>query len=214
MADPAFTTKEVPVNRGGEDGGKVTLLFYEDMPTVPYIEVNDFQQLMLPGSSIEVTKTGDGEYLLKGPYAEATVNTSTEVFTSDDYMGFTNLMDRRRRSYRHPGASCRTVSFQRTVVHPRWPAPQRQAHPEGPLYPLRKECTGEVAPAVDSCLSYCLIKKRVFKIRTSSSACSATVPTSVSCRHQAGTGCAVRNILNYWSVHLVVCKKNPIFVGA
>ncbi len=47
---------------------------------------------MLPGSSIEVTKTGDGEYLLKGPYAEATVNTSTEVFTSDDYMGFTNLM--------------------------------------------------------------------------------------------------------------------------
>jgi hypothetical protein len=48
---------------------------------------------MLPGTSIEVTKTDEGEYLLKGPYAEATVNTTTEVFTSDDYMGFTNLMD-------------------------------------------------------------------------------------------------------------------------
>ena len=93
LAGPTFTTKEVPVNRGGEEDGTVTLLFYDDMPTVPYIGVSDFQELMLPGTSIEVTKTGEGEYLLKGPYAEATVNTTTEVFTSDDYMGFTNLMD-------------------------------------------------------------------------------------------------------------------------
>lgn len=92
LAGPTFTTKEVPVNRGGEEDGTVTLLFYDDMPTVPYIDVSDFQKLMLPGTSIEVTKTGEGEYLLKGPYAEATVNTTTEVFTSDDYMGFTNLM--------------------------------------------------------------------------------------------------------------------------
>ena len=92
LADPTYTTKEVPVNRGGQDGGTVTLRFYEDMPTVPYIEVNAFQGLMLPGSTITVTKTGVGEYLLKGPHAEATVNTTTDVFTSDDYMGFTNLM--------------------------------------------------------------------------------------------------------------------------
>jgi len=41
---------------------------------------------------IAVSKTGEGEYLLKGPYAEATVNTATEVFRSDDYLRFTNLM--------------------------------------------------------------------------------------------------------------------------
>ena len=35
LAGPTFTTKEVPVNRGGEEGGTVTLLFYDDMPTVP-----------------------------------------------------------------------------------------------------------------------------------------------------------------------------------
>jgi hypothetical protein len=35
LAGPTFTTKEVPVNRGGEEDGTVTLLFYDDMPTVP-----------------------------------------------------------------------------------------------------------------------------------------------------------------------------------
>ena len=92
LADPAFTAKQVSVNRGGQDGGMVTLVFYDDMPTVPYIGVAEFQKLMLPGTTIEVTMTGEGEYLLKGPFAEATVNTTTEVFASGDYMGFTNLM--------------------------------------------------------------------------------------------------------------------------
>ena len=92
QADPTFSTKQVPVNRGGEDGGTVSLLFYEDIPQVPYISVADFQQLMLPGTTIKVSKTADGEYTLTGPYAEAIVNTATEQFTSADYMGFTNLM--------------------------------------------------------------------------------------------------------------------------
>ena len=54
----SFETRQVPVNRGGEDGGTVTLRFYEDMPSVPYISVADFQQLMLPGTTITVTKKG------------------------------------------------------------------------------------------------------------------------------------------------------------
>ena len=91
-AEPAFTTKEIPVNRGREDGGTVTLRFYEDMPTVPYISVAVFQQLMLPGTTITVAKDGEGAYTLTGPYAKATVNTTTEQFSSDDFMAFTNLM--------------------------------------------------------------------------------------------------------------------------
>ena len=45
---------------------------------------------MLPGTTIEVSRTGEGAYTLTGPYAVATVNTTTEQFASDDYMGFTN----------------------------------------------------------------------------------------------------------------------------
>ena len=88
----SFETREVPVNRGGEEDGTVTLRFYSDMPYVPYISVADFQQLMLPGTTIKVTKTGRGEYLLEGPFAQASVNTTSEQFSSDDYMAFTNLM--------------------------------------------------------------------------------------------------------------------------
>ena len=88
----SFETRQVPVNRGGEEDGTVGLRFYSDMPSVPYISVADFQQLMLPGTTIKVTKTGRGEYLLEGPFAQATVNTNSELFSSDDYMGFTNLM--------------------------------------------------------------------------------------------------------------------------
>ena len=91
--DPTkYFTKQVPVNRNGEDGGNVTLRFYDDMPSVAYISVADFQELMLPGTTITVTKNGEGDYTLKNPFAEATVNTTDEQFLSDNYMAFTNLM--------------------------------------------------------------------------------------------------------------------------
>ena len=88
----SHVTQQVPVNRGGEEDGTVCLLFFEDMPSVPYISVADFQEMMLPGTTIKVSKTGKGEYLLEGPYANATVNTVTDQFSSDDYMAFTNQM--------------------------------------------------------------------------------------------------------------------------
>ena len=91
-ASVTFETRQVPVNRGGEDGGTVGLRFYSDMPSVPYISVADFQQLMLPGTTIAVSKTAESTYLLTGPYAKATVDIATEQFSSDDYMAFTNQM--------------------------------------------------------------------------------------------------------------------------
>ena len=82
LADATISmeTRQVPVNRGGEDGGTVSLRFYSDLPSIPYISVADFQQLMLPGTMIEVSKTGESEYLLRGPYANATVNIASEQF--------------------------------------------------------------------------------------------------------------------------------------
>ena len=94
LAEEPFTTetRQVPVNRGGEDDGTVCLHFFPDMPSVPYISVADFQELMFPGTTIKVSKTGKGEYLLEGPYANATVNTVSDQFSSDNYMAFTKLM--------------------------------------------------------------------------------------------------------------------------
>lgn len=92
----AYQTRTVTVNRGGTDGGTVQLRLYEDMPNVPYIAVGDFQSLMLPGTAITVEQNAPGEYTLTGPYAKATVSTTNDTFSSDDYMSFTNLMDQVR----------------------------------------------------------------------------------------------------------------------
>ena len=89
----AFTTKPLPVNRYGEAVGTVNVRFYDDMPSVPYISVSDFQSLLKPGTTINVTKTGDGVYQLQNAGGKATVNTTDDTMAFDDYMGFTNLMD-------------------------------------------------------------------------------------------------------------------------
>ena len=98
----AYQTRTVAVNSGGTDGGTVQLRFYEDMPNVPYIAVGDFQSLMLPGTAITVEQNAPGEYTLTGPYAKATVSTTNDTFSSDDYMSFTNLMDQVRPNPAHP----------------------------------------------------------------------------------------------------------------
>ena len=90
----AFTVKLVPVNRNGQTDGTIAIRFYNDMPSVPYISVADFQNVVLPGTTVKVTKTGAGLYLLENQGTTATVNTASETCTFDDYMVFTNLMDR------------------------------------------------------------------------------------------------------------------------
>lgn len=89
----AYSQKQTPVNRGGKDGGTVTLRFYEDMPNVPYISVADYHRMMLPGSSFTVTMTGAGQYALANDHGTATVDTRAEKLTSPDIEAFTNMMD-------------------------------------------------------------------------------------------------------------------------
>lgn len=88
-----YTVKQLPVSRDGQSAGTVAIRFYEDMPSVPYISVADFQSLMLPGSTATVTKTGNGTYHLANPGSTATVNTVNETFTIADFLKFTNLME-------------------------------------------------------------------------------------------------------------------------
>ena len=90
----AFTVRQVPVNRCGQQDGTVAIRFYKDMPSVPYISVADFQNVVLPGSTFSVTKTGGGLYQLQNQFSKATVNTADETCRFDDYMAFTNLMGR------------------------------------------------------------------------------------------------------------------------
>ena len=88
----AYTVKMVPVNRDGSNSGTVAIRFYEDMPSVPYISVADFQNIVVPGTTVNVTKTGGATYRLKNAGGTLIVNTIDETCAFDDFMGFTNQM--------------------------------------------------------------------------------------------------------------------------
>jgi hypothetical protein len=75
----AYTVKMVPVNRDGNNSGNVALRFYEDLPSVPYISVADFQNIVVPGTTVSVTKTGTALYQLKNAGGTLTVNTIDET---------------------------------------------------------------------------------------------------------------------------------------
>ena len=72
--------------------GMVTLRFYKDMPSVAYVSVSNFQSMIYPGTTVQVVKTGENQYGLTSPCGTATVDTANDIFESDDYEAFTNLM--------------------------------------------------------------------------------------------------------------------------
>lgn len=76
----------------GEAQGTVTLRFYEDMSNVAYVSISNFQGIMYPGTTVQVTKTADNQYVLTSPCGTATVDVQKDIFESDDYEAFTNMM--------------------------------------------------------------------------------------------------------------------------
>lgn len=72
--------------------GMVTLRFYNDMPSVAYVSISHFQSMMYPGTTVEVTQTSPDMYALTSPCGTATVDIQKDIFESDDYESFTNMM--------------------------------------------------------------------------------------------------------------------------
>ena len=72
--------------------GTVMLRFYNDMPNIAYISVSNFQEMIYPGTTIQVQKVGNGKYVLTNPFATAEVDTEKDLFTSSNYEAFTNMM--------------------------------------------------------------------------------------------------------------------------
>ena len=90
-AETSYVEKELSVNRDGDDGGVITLRFYQDRPSVPYVSAAAFHRLLLPDATMKVEKQGD-VYLLTTDGGTAKVDVAQDTFTSSDYTGFTNLM--------------------------------------------------------------------------------------------------------------------------
>jgi len=92
-AEKNYVERWVPVvDPKGEAQGTVMLRFYDDMPSVAYINVSHFQTMMYPGTAIQTQALGEGRYQLTSPCGTAVVNTDKDTFDSDDYEAFTNMM--------------------------------------------------------------------------------------------------------------------------
>ena len=88
-----YQERLVPVtDPQGNSQGMVTLRFYDDMPSVAYVSISNFQGIMYPGTTVQVVKTSPGQYALTSPCGTATVDTEKDIFESDDYEAFTNMM--------------------------------------------------------------------------------------------------------------------------
>lgn len=93
ISELGYSERVVPVvNTKNDPQGAITLRFYDDMPSVAYVDVSTFQNLMYPGTSVQVNKTGNEKFVLTNPFGTATVDVSSDTFESDDYEAFTNLM--------------------------------------------------------------------------------------------------------------------------
>jgi len=88
-----YQERLVPViDPKGESLGMVMLRFYNDMPSVAYVSISSFQSIMYPGTTVQVVKTAPGRYALTSPCGTATVDTQNDIFESDEYDAFTNMM--------------------------------------------------------------------------------------------------------------------------
>ncbi len=92
-AEKDYVDRWVPVvSPKGNARGTVELRFYNDMPSVPYINVSHFQSMMYPGTTIKTQVMEEGRYQLTSPCGTAVVDTNKDTFDSDDYEAFTNMM--------------------------------------------------------------------------------------------------------------------------
>ena len=88
-----YSERLVPViDPKGASHGTVLLRFYNDMPNVAYVSISNFQQMMYPGTTVQVVPIGENQYALTNPFGSATVDTDKDIFESDDYEAFTNMM--------------------------------------------------------------------------------------------------------------------------
>ena len=91
-AGPSYTDKMVDVNRDGKSFGKVSLRFYSDMPSVAYISVSDFHNIMTGGGDAMKVTRQDNLYLLATRNGTATVDVKADYLNSTTYAGFVDLM--------------------------------------------------------------------------------------------------------------------------
>lgn len=86
-----YTVAETPVFRETLTGETAPLRFYDDLPSVPCLGLNEFYRLMT-GTALAVARRGDIYTFTAPDGATAAVDVGAGTLTCDDFLRFTNLM--------------------------------------------------------------------------------------------------------------------------
>lgn len=73
----------------GNNKGEATCRFYNDLPTIPYIDINSYYNFLLD-KDVEISKVQNDTYLVKTYLGEATINVKDDILHSEDYNQFIN----------------------------------------------------------------------------------------------------------------------------
>ena len=84
--------KKVGVFREKLTNETATVRFFNDMPSIAYMPIEDYYAIMLPGYTMSTESMGNGQYKLTSACGTAVVNVDEDSFASDNYAAFTNLM--------------------------------------------------------------------------------------------------------------------------
>ncbi len=87
-----FIDESVGVFRKELTNETATVRYFDDMPSIAYMNIEDYYAVMLPGYSMSAEPIGNGQYKLTNACGTALVDVNTDTFTSANYAAFTNLM--------------------------------------------------------------------------------------------------------------------------
>ena len=92
QADPEYETKQVDTYLfdNNHNDTKTTLVFKSDLPTIPYINAEDYLNTVYKANDFAATKQDDGTYWIKSATSEyfMRVNPETDMVTYDEFANF------------------------------------------------------------------------------------------------------------------------------
>ncbi len=95
-ADPGYTEKELTAYYyNAEDTGTIKALFFDDLPSVPYVSAVDYINTVFLNKDYTSEESGDGVYTISGATGSFVVDTVNDTVHFDDYEKFVTLRTER-----------------------------------------------------------------------------------------------------------------------
>ena len=90
----AYEDRDIPLFRAQLTQETIPIRFYDDMPNIAYVKIEDYHHIFLPEDQVTVEETADGNgvYNVANGSGAAVIDTVEETIESDDLFAFVNVM--------------------------------------------------------------------------------------------------------------------------